>query len=131
MTGLDARLVARGRLPWERALTHLDGGTCLWADLDGLHTGPPPTEPPIATHLWAWDTDRLLRARVDGAECVLAELHLATTAAGEPVRVTRRQVPTWPLGEGRVSVPDEWRARSATLYEVAGLMPLTFARLDP
>jgi hypothetical protein len=131
VTATEARLVARGRLPWEQALPHLTDTTCLWADIDGLHSGPPPAQAPIATHLWAWDEDRLLRVRVDGADCILAELHLDPAAAGDPVRIAIRQVPTWPLGEGRVSVADQWRARSATLYEVLGLMPLTFARLAP
>ncbi|MFF0520679.1 hypothetical protein ACFYTC_18355 [Actinomadura nitritigenes] len=129
MTATEARLVARGRVPWEHALPHLTGTTCLWADIDGLHTGPPPGRAPIATHLWAWDEDRLLRARVDGSDCILAELHLGSAAVGDLVGIAVRQVPTWPLGEGRVSVADEWRARSATLYEVLGLMSLTFARL--
>ncbi|MEU8305914.1 hypothetical protein AB0C84_20345 [Actinomadura sp. NPDC048955] len=132
MTATDAWLVARGRLSWKQALPHLAGTTCLWADLDGLHSGPSSAQVPIATHLWAWGDDgRLLRARIDGPDCVLAELHLDPTTMGEPVRFTVRQVPTWPLDEGRVSVTDQWRARTATLYEVLGLMPLTFARLAP
>ncbi|MFG1859038.1 hypothetical protein ACGFJT_44885 [Actinomadura geliboluensis] len=131
MTATDARLVARGRLSWEQALPHLTGTTCLWSDLDGLHSGLSPAQVPIATHLWAWDEGRLLRARIDGPDCILAELHFDPTTMGEPVRFTVRQVPTWPLGEGRVSVADQWRARSVTLYEVLGLMPLAFARLAP
>jgi hypothetical protein len=131
MTLSDARLIAHGRLPWDEARTHLTGCTCLWADLDGVHADTAPADAPIASHLWGWDEQRLLRARIDNDECVLAELDLTHNATGEPVQVTQRRIPTWPPDEGRVSVDERWRGRSATLYEVTGLMPLTFARLDP
>ncbi|MBO3752846.1 hypothetical protein J5X84_42930 [Streptosporangiaceae bacterium NEAU-GS5] len=123
---IHATLTGHGRIPWDRARTLLDGFTCAWADLDGFNLGPASQEPPLTTHLWAWRDQVLFRARMDGAECILGRLDLS----GGDVQVAERHCTTWPHGEGRVSVADDWRSRPVTLYEVAGQMPLTFARLD-
>lgn len=44
-------------------ITH--GWTAAWADTTGFHLEPMPTEPPLATHLWAWTTEKWLRVRLD------------------------------------------------------------------
>lgn len=72
-----AWLAAHGRHPWPEISALLTGCTCAWADVDGFHAGPPPAEPPLATHLWAWGPGRLLRVRVDGSDGIAAELHLS------------------------------------------------------
>lgn len=125
-----AWLIARGRRPWAEIRPLLTDCTCAWADIDGFHAGPPPADPPLATHLWAWNTDRLLRVRIDGREGIAAELRLADSGQGEPVSVTERQATSWPAGEGRVSVQQAWRDRAVRIYQVAGLMPLEFTRLE-
>jgi|SRR5271157_974773 len=129
-TARTAWLSAHGRHPWATISSLLSGCTCAWADLDGFHSGPPPAGPPLATHLWAWSPDRLLRIRLDGSDGIAAELHLTNPGNGEPVQVTERETATWPPGEGRVSAEDKWRGRAVRIYQVAGLMPLEFARLD-
>jgi hypothetical protein len=129
-TARTAWLTAHGRHPWATISSFLSGCTCAWADLDGFHAGPPPAGPPLATHLWAWSPDRLLRIRLDGSDGIAAELHLTDPGIGEPVQVTERDTATWPPGEGRVSADDKWRGRAVRIYQVAGLMPLEFARLD-
>lgn len=124
-----AWLVAHGRRPWAEIRPLLAGCTCAWADLDGLHAGPPPDSPPLATHLWAWNDGKLLRVRIDGGDGITAELHLTDPGHGEPVTVTEREVPGWPSGEGRVSAGQEWRDQAMRVYQVTGLMPLEFTRL--
>jgi hypothetical protein len=126
----SAWLTAHGRHPWPEIFALLTGVTCAWADLDGFHAEPAPAEPPLATHLWAWSPDRMLRVRIDDSDGIAAELHLNDPGHGEPVTVTERDTTTWPPREGRVSVDNEWRGRAMYVYEVAGLMPLEFARLD-
>jgi hypothetical protein len=50
-----ACLIGHGRQPWSEIRPLLEGCTCAWADLDGFHAEPPPADPPLATHLWAWN----------------------------------------------------------------------------
>ena len=125
-----AWLIVHGRRPWAEIRPLLAGCTCAWADLDGFHAEPPPADPPLATHLWAWNDGKLLRVRIDGTDGIAAELCLADPGHGEPVTVTERQATTWPSGEGRVSAAETWRDRALRIYQVAGLMPLEFTRLD-
>jgi hypothetical protein len=125
-----ACLIGHGRQPWSEIRPLLDGCTCAWADLDGFHAEPPPADPPLATHLWAWNDGKLLRVRIDGTDGIAAELRLTDSGQGEPVTVTERQATTWPSGEGRVSVRQAWRDRPLHVYQVADLMPLEFTRLE-
>lgn len=125
-----AWLIAHGRRPWGEITPLLAGCTCAWADLDGFHAGAPPDGPPLATHLWAWDERRLLRVRVDGDCGIAGELCLTDPHGGEAVAVTEREAPSWTSGEGRVSAGTEWRDRTIRIYQVAGLMPLEFTRLE-
>lgn len=125
-----AWLVTHGRQPWTQVRALLTGCTCAWADLDGFHHDAPPAEPPVATHLWAWGTGKLLRVRIDGSDGITAELRLTDTGQGEPVSVTERAATSWPSSEGRVSAGQQWRNRALHVYQVAGLMPLEFTRLE-
>jgi hypothetical protein len=128
-TTRTAWLIAHGLRPWDEISSLLSGCTCAWADLDGFHCGSPPAEPPLATHMWAWNPDRLLRIRLDSSDGITAELHLTNPGNGEKVQVTERETATWPPREGRVSAEDKWRGRPVHIYQVAGLMPLEFTRL--
>jgi hypothetical protein len=123
-------LTAHGRMPWEHARKLLAGATCAWADLDGFHAEPVSALPPIATHMWAWSDGRAWRARIDEDDAVIGELAFTATPGSERVTVIERAANTWPESEGRVSVDRRWRGHRTTLYEVIGLMPLTFARID-
>jgi hypothetical protein len=129
-TSFTAWLVAHGWRSWEDIRPLLAGCTCAWADLDGFHAEPPPASPPLATHLWAWDDSKLLRVRIDGGDGITAELRLDDTSQGEPVTVTERVAASWPSNEGRVSAGPAWRDRTIRVYQVAGLMPLEFTRLE-
>lgn len=122
-------LISHGRRSWTEIHGLLNGCTCAWADIDGFHAEHPPADPPLATHLWAWREEKLLRIRVDGSEGITAELRLTDSGQGEPVIVIERNAASWRFDEGRVSVRDEWRDRALKLYRVQGLMPLEFAHL--
>lgn len=124
-----AWLVAHGRRSWLEILPLLADCTCLWADLDGIHAATPPAGPPLSTHLWAWESGRFLRIRVDGTDGIAAELRLSGPGQGEPVTVTERAAATWFAGDGRVSADDQWRGRAVRILEVTGLMPLEFVSL--
>lgn len=79
-----------GKMTWHEAVSGpLNGATCLWQDLDGLHVEPAPAEPPPASLLWAWRRrDHLVRLRLDGDTAYAAvhqpaaEPSAAETAAG-------------------------------------------------
>ncbi|MEU5524513.1 hypothetical protein ABZ759_28610 [Streptomyces sp. NPDC047860] len=133
---LVVRLERHGRMPWPQARTLLAGTTCAWADLDGFHILPatklPDDRPPLATHLWAWSEDRCLRLRLDGAQALVAALHLqgASQETDESaVRVYVRSGVPWPSGHDRVGpLPDAAETLTFELLELAGPAPATFVR---
>jgi hypothetical protein len=60
-------------MTWSAALAGpLNGATCLWQDLDGLHAEPPPPEPPPTSILWGWRDGALIRIRLDGEDAFVA-----------------------------------------------------------
>lgn len=126
-----------GRLPWTDLVSALHGTTTAWADYNGFHIGPAPQQPPPYTHLWAWSKGWLLRARIDGAQAIVAVLQSGVeTPAGltpmmsQPVRYTPRRAHTWPGGEKRVGpLRAEVADRAVDLYEVDGESPITFVAL--
>lgn len=64
-----------GQMTWTDALTGpLAGATCLWQDLDGLHTEPAPRAVPPTSILWGWRDDTLIRVRLDGETAYVAVL---------------------------------------------------------
>lgn len=87
------QLEALGRIPWHEAVGLLEGATCVWQDLDGLHRGPAPCQPPLATHLWAWDRVHAWRFRVDGDSCIGAKLTLPSGEAPQAWVIRARSTP--------------------------------------
>ena len=90
--------LAGGQLTWTEAVSGpLVGATCLWQDLDGLHTEPAPQAAPLTSILWGWRDEFLIRVRLDGDTAYVAIL----LAPGEGTET----VP-WDLrreGDGRVA----------------------------
>lgn len=126
-----ARLDRVGRLDWTAARALLAGTTCAWADLDGFHLAPAhdlPTDPPHATHLWAWDTGRCLRLRIDGPHALTAVLH-PHREGGEQVRVHLRPGTPWAADDKQVGPrPPEAHTLTFELLELPGPTPATFVR---
>ncbi|WP_432902537.1 hypothetical protein ACQP1S_02605 [Micromonospora matsumotoense] len=133
-------LHSHGRIPWQHlaaALAEADG--TAWADYDGFHIGAPPASPPPYTHLWAWTTDWLLRARLDDDTAIVGVLHLGSATprldpppiAAEPITYTIHHARTWPAQEKRVGPLDHTVTdRRTDLYQTAGTHPITFVRIQ-
>ncbi|MDG4820190.1 MULTISPECIES: hypothetical protein [unclassified Micromonospora] len=132
-------LHSHGRIPWHHLAATLTGadGTA-WADYDGFHIGAPPTSPPPYTHLWAWTTNWLLRARLDNDTAIVGVLHLDNATpplepqpvAVETIAYTIRHAHTWPALEKRIGPLDHTVTdRHADLYQTAGTHPTTFVRI--
>ncbi|AKH81446.1 hypothetical protein AA958_03730 [Streptomyces sp. CNQ-509] len=132
VTPAPARLERRGRLPWPDARALLAGTTCAWADLDGFHVAPAadlPGPAPLATHLWAWDDGgaRCSRLRFDGAQALVAVLHVGDTDGGLQVRV--RPGRPWDEHDHRVGpLRPEAYGLDFELLELTGPTPATFVR---
>lgn len=119
-----------GRKTWEAALSGLlDGATCLWQDLDGLHVEPPPATAPPTSVLWAWrGVCDLVRIRLDG-QAVFAAMLRSDDAT---------RVHGWSPEDGRVKSyrgPDAAGGGLGTGYEQvvvdgldADVGPVTFIR---
>jgi hypothetical protein len=82
-------------MPWPRLVAEaLDGYTCLWQDLDGLHVEAPPPDPPPTSILWAWAADgAMARVRLDGGRGYVATC---------PADVSTTEVLPWATDDGRV-----------------------------
>ncbi|MGW2410132.1 hypothetical protein ACWCXK_37295 [Streptomyces sp. NPDC001739] len=126
-----ARLERIGRLDWHQARSLLAGTTCAWADLDGFHVTEAdrlPEEPPQSTHLWAWDTNRCLRLRIDGAQALTAALHPGQNDR-EQVRVHIRPGTPWARDDKQAGpLPAEAHALAFELLELSGPTAATFVR---
>ena len=139
MTTTTAMLHGYGRIRWNQLTAALAGAEAAWADYTGFRIGPAPAEPPPYTHLWAWTTRWLVRARIDANDAIVGALLLDVpdpqAPALEPVvtdRVgyVRRQARTWPTSERRVGpLPPPVADRIVDLYEVPGAHPVTFIGL--
>jgi hypothetical protein len=133
-----ATLHGYGRLPWIDLLSTIDDAPAAWADYDGFHIGPAPSQPPPYTHLWAWTPGWLLRARIDGAHAIVAILQIGDASpsgliprSSEQVRYTRRSSHTWPASENRVGrLGPDVADRNVDLYELGGEFPVTFISLN-
>jgi hypothetical protein len=137
-----ATLCGYGRLAWPDVVAALEGVDVAWADYDGFHVGALPQAPPPYNHLWAWNDDWLVRARVDGAHAIVGELQVNTVPVPdsalramrqprliETVRYTCRESRTWTPGERRVGPLDPAvKGRLVDLYQVDGARPVTFVR---
>lgn len=78
-----------GQLTWNEARYVLEGATCFWQDLDGAHLGPPPSEVPPTSLIWAWRQQSsgqqmwLARLRIDLTRVYLATHDLVDEADAE------------------------------------------------
>ncbi|MFI1334562.1 hypothetical protein ACH4U7_31550 [Streptomyces sp. NPDC020845] len=112
---------------------------CAWSDFGGFHLAAAallPESIPAATHLWAWDAARAIRARIDVERVLAAVLH--TTPPLEPVagplasvEVQVRTGRLWgvddpPMGCPGSPLPDQ----EFTLLEIAGPSPAVFVRQE-
>jgi hypothetical protein len=60
---------------WPSLATAMPTAEAAWADLTGFHIHDAlPTQPPTATHLWAWTRGSWLRVRIDNAHWWAAHL---------------------------------------------------------
>jgi hypothetical protein len=133
-----ADLVGYGRLTWPQLLDVLGGASAAWADYAGFHIRPAPPEPPPYTHIWAWTSRWLIRARIDGDTAITGALALTGEPAAaleavlrEPVTYQRVQAGTWPASDKRIGPLDTTIAdRPVTLYLIAGPAPVTFISLS-
>jgi hypothetical protein len=132
-----ATLHGYGRVAWADLAAALAGTQTAWADYDGFHIGDCPAQAPPYTHLWAWSSGWLLRARIDGDTAVVGALLLTATAVPLPspliteqVNYVMRKAQTWDPGERRVGpLSAAVTERVTDLYEVAGPQPVTFIGL--
>ena len=128
---VPARLERIGRLGWAEARSLLTRTTCAWADLDGFHIAEADRLPelsPHATHLWAWDSGRCLRLRIDGSQALTALLQPGQDG-GEQVLVHVRPGTPWAAGDQQVGpLPAEAHTLSFELIELPGPTPATFVR---
>ena len=97
---------AAGKMPWADAVAGpLEGVTCLWQDLDGLHVEPPPAEPPPTSVLWGWRGDGyLVRVRLDGGIAFVG-VHDAAGPAGPGT--SGSAVLPWAAGDHRVDASQD------------------------
>ena len=61
---------------WNEARAALEGATCMWQDLDGLHCATAPATAPPTSIVWAWwpyPSDKVARLRIDEDIVYLAE----------------------------------------------------------
>jgi len=134
-----AELIGYGRLTWRQLLDTLDGAPAAWADYEGFHIKPAPSEPLPYTHLWAWTNQWLVRARIDVDTAITGALALTARPAAAPTAVLREQVTyqrvranTWAVGEKRIGPLDSvLSGRTVDLYLIPGPKPVTFISLDP
>ncbi|WP_369360194.1 hypothetical protein [Streptomyces sp. cg2] len=126
-----ARLERLGRLGWAQARSLLTGTTCAWADLEGFHVAGAdrlPEKPPQSTHVWAWDSSRCLRLRIDGSQALTAALYPGQDGE-EQVRVHVRPGFPWARDDKQVGpLPTEAHALAFELLELPGPTPATFVR---
>jgi hypothetical protein len=132
-----ADLIGYGRLTWDQLLATVGSAQAAWADYEGFHINQAPPEPPPYTHLWAWTSQWLIRARIDGDTAVTAALVLTAPPQAAPaaklhqqVSYQRAQTETWRQGEQRVGPLESGIAgRPVVLYLIAGTRPITFVSL--
>lgn len=103
-----------GCMTWTQAVQGpLEGATCLWQDLDGLHVEPAPAAPPPTSLLWAWrGSDHLVRARLDG-DIAFVAVHAPDSGS----HYAPAQLLPWSTADGRVAA---YQGRGPTA-EVGGL----------
>jgi hypothetical protein len=137
MTADEANLHGYGQVEWPRVQDLLGDATCCWADIDGWHVDPLPSQPPCTTHLWAWTNTVQWRLRVDGSKAIVAMLGSTEHAppgatATERTSVLSHQAPGWPENDNQVHVrgnnPAHWTWQ---IRQTSGASPITFVRATP
>jgi hypothetical protein len=128
-----AELAGYGHMTWDAFRGLLGDAQAAWASYDGFHIGSAPAEPPPYSHLWAWTSQWLIRARIDRGQVIAGALILASRpAVTEPAlaeRVSYQRVTalTWAPGEERVGpMKASVAGRQVDLYLVSGERPVTF-----
>lgn len=129
-----ADLIGYGRISWDQFTAMVSGATAAWADYTGFHIAPPPGSPPPYTHLWAWTSQWLARARIDNGTAIAGVLALAGLPQHAPpvqsrdtVRFQHLQGATWPRTEKRVGqLPPEIAGHPVDIYLIPGKNPITF-----
>jgi len=114
----------------------------MWMDLDGLiRSKALPEKCPRASHLWAWNKEKLIRARIDDGWVIWAELLLENSGTGATagdggkkagVDVWVYAPLVWPRGEGRLSKATQKSLPSGNvkIYELIDLAPIQFVLLE-
>jgi hypothetical protein len=123
-----------GEVEWPQLRKAAGDLTCAWADYDGFHIGPCPTDVPPYSHIWGWNLDGgvLLRGRLDAGRVVVGWLR-TSPGEGDPVDTVTRQIITWNPRNERLKVRfsgDAWPERMQAV-EVLGENPVTFVRRWP
>jgi hypothetical protein len=134
-----AELWGYGQMEWAAFRSLLGDAEAAWADYDGFHVGRAPEAAPPYSHLWAWTTQWLIRARVEGDQVIVGALILQApppsaprAALTETVTYERATAQTWTLKESRVGpMPAELAGRPVDVYLIAGERPVTFVALGP
>lgn len=134
---LTAELLGYGRMEWAAFRSMLGDAETAWADYDGFHVGRAPDAAPPYSHLWAWTSQWLIRARVEGDQVIAGALILESpppsapeAALTEPVSYERATARTWGQDENRVGpLPAGLVGRPVEVYLVAGERPVTFVAL--
>jgi hypothetical protein len=144
-----AELIGYGRIRWDELTRLLGNATTAWADYDGFHIGPAPSEPPPYSHLWAWTDHWLIRARIEDDTAIAGALILSPTSADAPpadspsaglspaaappvqsneqVIYQRAVAQTWSITEKRVGrLTPEVADHRADIFLIAGERPVTF-----
>jgi hypothetical protein len=137
----QGHLVAYGEVDWPVVAEALRGMDAVWFDLEGPHPveSVPESAPVGATHLWAWDSERLARARIQDDKSILAELWLdgsaPPTGDAPAVHVTyalHGGSPTWCVDDGRLGNVEQAKTlvkMPTDVYVVDGPTPLEFVRV--
>jgi len=124
----------RQRPEWTELVSTLPNAVAVWADIDGMHRAPLPTELPVgATHLWFWSDGCHGRIRIDGDVWIAGVLtHGDTTAPplcavlDRDLTIDRSQVLPWQHAapgqdaDGRVA---QFRGDDGALSELVQLVP--------
>lgn len=117
-----------GEVEWARLQEAADGMTCAWADYDGFHIGPCPTQAPPYSHIWGWSDDggTLLRGRIDAGRVTVGWLR-TSGAQGEPVDCVVRDLLTWRQEHERLHITmDRPYPERMRTVEILGPGPVSF-----
>ncbi|TDC19420.1 hypothetical protein E1265_23900 [Streptomyces sp. 8K308] len=110
------------------------GSDCAWSDFGGFHFAPADALPevvPSTTHLWAWDTARAVRVRIDVDRALVACLNNSPPAGvvTEEAHVRERAGHPWSANDEHVGRPDVPLPQDEfTLLELTGATRAVFVR---